>query len=450
MFNYTKTHIAYETCPLSGHDCSLDRRCRRKRHPSLLVRHSSIHRFGMDEFSGNILFFVSLALLVGLYLGLQSVFEDITRYAMSFFQRKASIVVAETPSGEHIAITTEDEPQQAMQSSDTFSNAVCETLENEVEVSTHPKTEPFEVLDVWEDGTHHIRFPDGSEGYADEGLTDKEIIFQNQHQSSDLYFDEDELIEKFLSEMTEEERYDYEHNIKRVKIANNEEDEYSCFSSIPEHNVITNPDGSTTIEEYESTVFITADGRVIFLDQLDEMIKFYNEYKETTEKIISQKKECEEAYDELKRNEDVYNLEQVAFICAYITHTMKHFMESHELDKLHHNAKLWTKKATATFTSVHLRSDHLSKEDLKHLGYNKGKFLRLKGPVIATFIKNVFQETFSTHKVTAINAKLTESNPDKDRIPLLSAEQMDALFAHFKRYKTINLKIAENIGQGKK
>lgn len=416
---------------------------------SLLIRHASIHRFGMDEFSGNILFFIGLALLIGLYLAFQSVFEDISRAVVNFFRREESVAIAETSSGEHIAIATIDEPQQTMQFTDTVSTERCDVIDDETEVSTLPQSDAFEVLDVWEDGTRHIRFADGSEGYAGEGMSDEEILFQNQYQSSNLYLDEDELLENFLSELSDQERFDFENNIKRVRIDNNEE-EYGCFSSVPEQNVINNADGSTTIEEYESTVFITADGRVVFLDLLDEMIKFYDEHKDTTEKIISQKKECEEAYDELKRNEDVYNLEQVSFICAYITHTMKHFMESHELDKLHHNAKLWTKKATATFTSVQLRSDHLSKEDLKHLGYNIGKFLRLKGPVIATFIKNVFQETFSTHKVTTINAKLTESNPDKDRIPLLSAEQMDAMFAHFKRYKTINLKIAENIGQGKK
>lgn len=416
---------------------------------SLLIRHASIHRFGMDEFSGNILFFIGLALLIGLYLAFQSVFEDISRAVVNFFRREESVAIAETSSGEYIAIATIDEPQQTMQFTDTVSTERCDVIDDETEVSTLPQSDAFEVLDVWEDGTRHIRFADGSEGYAGEGMSDEEILFQNQYQSSNLYLDEDELLENFLSELSDQERFDFENNIKRVRIDNNEE-EYGCFSSVPEQNVINNADGSTTIEEYESTVFITADGRVVFLDLLDEMIKFYDEHKDTTEKIISQKKECEEAYDELKRNEDVYNLEQVSFICAYITHTMKHFMESHELDKLHHNAKLWTKKATATFTSVQLRSDHLSKEDLKHLGYNIGKFLRLKGPVIATFIKNVFQETFSTHKVTTINAKLTESNPDKDRIPLLSAEQMDAMFAHFKRYKTINLKIAENIGQGKK
>lgn len=56
------------------------------------------------------------------------------------------------------------------------------------------------------------------------------------------------------------------------------------------------------------------------------MIKFYNEHRETTEKIITQKTECDEAYEELLRNEELYNTEQVTFICAYITYTMQGFM----------------------------------------------------------------------------------------------------------------------------
>ena len=115
---------------------------------SLLVRHASIHRFGMDEFSGNILFFVSLALLVGLYLGLQSVFEDITRYVMNFFQRKEAVVVAETSSGEHIAIRTADEPQQVMQFTDTSSNTECEVLGDEADVPllTHNSRQASESI----------------------------------------------------------------------------------------------------------------------------------------------------------------------------------------------------------------------------------------------------------------------------------------------------------------
>ena len=64
-------------------------------------------------------------------------------------------------------------------------------------------------------------------------------------------------------------------------------------------------------------------------------------------------------------------------------------MKSHELDKLHNNAKIWTINPLAHFGSVQLRSNHLSKEDLKHLGYNVGKLLKLKGENIALFIKKL-------------------------------------------------------------
>ena len=66
------------------------------------------------------------------------------------------------------------------------------------------------------------------------------------------------------------------------------------------------------------------------------------------------------------------------------------------------------KKPLADFNAVKLRKKHqLSKEDLKHLGYNIGKFLRLKGPVIATFVKTVFYEPFSNLQIQSINSKLT-------------------------------------------
>ena len=62
---------------------------------------------------------------------------------------------------------------------------------------------------------------------------------------------------------------------------------------------------------------------------------------------------------------------------------MEQSMEAHELTKLHHNALAWAIDPTTSFNAVQLRSDNLSKEDLKHLGYNVGKFLRLQGEVIA-------------------------------------------------------------------
>lgn len=43
---------------------------------ALLVRHAAIYRFGTDTFTGNVLFGVIFFLLVGLYLGFQSVIEN--------------------------------------------------------------------------------------------------------------------------------------------------------------------------------------------------------------------------------------------------------------------------------------------------------------------------------------------------------------------------------------
>ena len=57
------------------------------------------------------------------------------------------------------------------------------------------------------------------------------------------------------------------------------------------------------------------------------------------------------------------------------------------------------------------------------------------------FIKNVFADSFGTVQVGTIIAKLADRNPDKDRIPLLSAKEMTCLFDHYKHYKTINLDI---------
>lgn len=417
---------------------------------ALLVRHAAIYRFGTDAFTGNVLFGVIFILLVSLYLGFQSVIEDFSRAIYNFFRRKKAVVIAETTSGEQIAVPAMSEPLQMDYCSEATTTD-CEVLEEDVEFSNDLNEHPYEVIDIMDDGTRHIRFADGSEGYASAGLSDEEILLEHEYQTNCQDFDEDAIFQDFISGLTEQEKYDYENNIKRVKIESNEEYEFGCFATVPEQNVIDNHDGTTTIEEYESTVFITANGDVIFLQQLDDMIKFYNEHKETTEKIITQKKECDEAYEELLRNEELYNTEQVTFICAYITFTMQGFMESHELDKLHLNAKMWTKTPLADFNAVKLRKKHqLSKEDLKHLGYNIGKFLRLKGPVIATFVKTVFYEPFSKLQLQSINSKLTDTNPDKDKIPLLSREQMDALFEHFKRYKTINLKVVENKGKSKK
>lgn len=117
---------------------------------------------------------------------------------------------------------------------------------------------------------------------------------------------------------------------------------------------------------------------------------------------------------------------------------MEQFMESNELDKLHNNAKIWTVNPLAQFDAVQLRSNHLTKEDLKHLGYNVGKFLRLQGGVIVRFVKKVFEKPFESTHVRTIEQKLRESKSTKERIPIHTADQMDKLFAHFQRYGNIN------------
>ena len=75
------------------------------------------------------------------------------------------------------------------------------------------------------------------------------------------------------------------------------------------------------------------------------------------------------------------------------------------------------------------------------MGYNVGNFLRLRGEIIARSVKHMFEEPFGTTHIRTIVAKLADRNPGKDRIPLLSADAMDQLFAHYKRYGNINLNI---------
>lgn len=413
---------------------------------ALLGRHAAIARFGTDEFTGNVLFAVFFVLTIGLYLGFQSVIEDVFNRLQALFRRREVMAIAETTTGEQIAMPTPEEPSvMPMQSSESISDEVCiekdevgfgEEIDNDYS--------SFEVLEIIE-GMRHIRFSDGTEAYVGMDLSDDEIRHQKAYDDSRDYEAElEEAYNMYVDSMTDEERYDYENRITRIKKNREYGEDVGFFSSVPIQDVHKNPDGSTLIEESEQEVYVTPDGSVYYLEDMGPICKFYEKYKdtiETHEEIITRKQQCDEAFEEMQRHEELYNLEQVSFICAYITHTMKQFMESHELDKLHNNARNWTKNPVAKFVAVRLRSNHLSKEDLKHLGYNVGKFLNLKGNEIALFVKNVFAESFGTVHVRTIIAKLADKNPDKDRIPLLSAKEMNYLFEHYKRYKTINLGI---------
>ncbi len=410
---------------------------------ALLGRHAAIHRFDTDQFTGNILFAVFFVLSIGLYCGFQSVIEDVFNRLSTLFRRREVMAIAETPTGEKVSVSTTDVQEIQEQCSTPIPETAC-VAENKGESKVAiPMNEnrPFEVLEIVDD-MRHIRFPDGEEAYVGMELSDDEIMIEKSYNDSRDYDAElEEAYNVYLDSMTDEERYDYEHGVTRIQKKREYDEDVGFFSSVCIQDVHKNPDGSTLIEETEQEVYVTPDGSVYYLEDMGPICNFYEKYKdsiETHEEIITRKQQCDEAFNELKRHEELYNLEQVSFICAYITHTMEQFMESHELDKLHNNAKIWTVNPLARFDAVQLRSNHLTKEDLKHLGYNVGKFLRLQGGVIARFVKKVFEKPFESTHVRTIEQKLRESKSTKERIPIHTADQMDKLFAHFQRYGNIN------------
>ena len=409
---------------------------------ALLGRHAAIHRFGTDLFTGNILFAVFFVLSIGLYCGFQSVIEDVFNRLSTLFRRREVMAIAETPTGEKVSVSTTDVPEIQEQCSTPIPETAC-VAENKGESKVAiPMNEnrPFEVLEIV-DGMRHIRFPDGEEAYVGMELSDDEIMIEKSYNDSRDYDAElEEAYNVYLDSMTDEERYDHEHGVTRIQKKREYDEDVGFFSSVCIQDVHKNPDGSTLIEETEQEVYVTPDGSVYYLEDMGPICDFYEKHKdniESHEEIMTRKQRCDEAFNELKRHEELYNLEQVSFICAYITHTMEQFMESHELDKLHNNAKIWTVNPLARFDAVQLRSNHLTKEDLKHLGYNVGKFLRLQGGVIARFVKKVFEKPFESTHVRTIEQKLRESKSTKERIPIHTADQMDKLFAHFQRYGNI-------------
>ncbi|WP_304523428.1 hypothetical protein [Bacteroides acidifaciens] len=410
---------------------------------ALLGRHAAIHRFGTDQFTGNILFAVFFVLSIGLYCGFQSVIEDVFNRLSTLFRRREVMAIAETPTGEKVSVSTTDVQEIQEQCSTPIPETAC-VAENKGESKVAiPMNEnrPFEVLEIVDD-MRHIRFPDGEEAYVGMELSDDEIMIEKSYNDSRDYDAElEEAYNVYLDSMTDEERYDHEHGVTRIQKKREYDEDVGFFSSVCIQDVHKNPDGSTLIEETEQEVYVTPDGSVYYLEDMGPICDFYEKHKdniESHEEIMTRKQRCDEAFNELKRHEELYNLEQVSFICAYITHTMEQFMESHELDKLHNNAKIWTVNPLARFDAVQLRSNHLTKEDLKHLGYNVGKFLRLQGGVIARFVKKVFEKPFESTHVRTIEQKLRESKSTKERIPIHTADQMDKLFAHFQRYGNIN------------
>lgn len=439
---------------------------------ALLGRHAAINRFGTDDFTGNILFVVFFILLIGLYVSIQPVFETI--FKRLFSQRTSAIMIAETPSGEHVAIPANDEQLERMQLSApalTSECHECDVCEEDVEFAEDSEPKEFEVIETLDD-LRHIRFADGSDAYVGEGLSEDEIMAEKAYLDNLDDDSEENLIEchtfiphgdgcpsfeEYMSGKSFEEIEDassewlslqpanIQEDIKRgnthVRVTPHYDTPVGCFSSIGFENRIAQGNGKYIIEHEKHDVYVSADGQPYFLSELEEALKAYEirkEHGEIPDEILVQKKQCETAHKEFQEEDMKFSLAQIEFLCAYITHMMQPYLEVDELHKLHHNAKIWTVNAAPPFTPVNLRSNHLTKEDLKHLGYNVGKFLRLQGGVIARFVKKVFEKPFESTNVRTIEQKLRESKLTKERIPIHTADQMDKLFAHFQRYGNIN------------
>lgn len=436
---------------------------------ALLGRTVAIHRFGTDEFTGNILFAVFFVLSIGLYCGFQSAIESLFDRISLVFRRKEKLVIVSTTDGDEIAIAISDEPQNAME----YSASVENTFAEEMYCPEDDYPEDYSGGEIVEDSDDNDEYVIQNGNKVKLGSIDiDDVVFaeleHNIKEYSSLqeriksrgeypYFEDfigghgldeisesDTLYNEWVSLQPKHIRKELELGIYRVRAYPENNDSIGCFTRTAKENRIKEDNGNIRIEEWEEEAYISADGDVYYPDQLEAAIKAMKSDKEQTElqmKLLSQHEQCNAAHEELKEEDMKFSMAQIEFLCAYITHMMHPYMEADELQKLHHNAKIWTVHAMPPFTPVNLRSDHLTKEDLKHLGYNVGKFLRLQGGVIARFVKKVFEKPFESTQIRTIEQKLRETKSTKERIPIHTRDQMDKLFRHFQRYGNINLDI---------
>ena len=438
---------------------------------ALLGRHAAITRFGTDEFTGNVLFAVFLILTIGLYFGFQSAIESLFDRLSSLFQRKKRVAIANTTAGEEVAIEVPDEPNDTTDYS-------APTTQQEIEENAYYPDDDYpedysggEIIETEDD--EEAEYIEINGQMVKIGLVDiDDVVFveleHNIKEYSSLqerielrgeypYFEDyigghsveevtesDALYNEWVSLQPKHIKKELELGIYRVRAYPESNDKIGCFTKTAKENRIKEDNGNIRIEEWEEEAYISADGDVYSPEQLEAAInamKSDNEQTDIQKKLLSQHELCNAAHEELKEEDMKFSMAQIEFLCAYITYMMQPYLDADELQKLHHNAKIWTVHAMPPFTPVNLRSDHLTKEDLKHLGYNVGKFLRLQGGVIARFVKKVFEKPFESTQIRTIEQKLRESKSTKERIPIHTRDQMDKLFKHFQRYGNINLDI---------
>lgn len=438
---------------------------------ALLGRHAAITRFGTDEFTGNVLFAVFLVLTIGLYFGFQSAIESLFDRLLSVFQRKKQVAIANTTAGEEVAVELPDEPLNEMDDStasagqviqkdlyypdddypeDYSGGEIIETEDDEeaeyIEINGQMvKIGPVDIDDVvFVELEHNIK---------EYSSLQERIELRGEYPYFEDYFgghsveevtESDALYSEWVSLQPKHIKKELELGIYRVRAYPESNDKIGCFTKTAKENRIKEDNGNIRIEEWEEEAYISADGDVYSPEQLEAAInamKADNEQTDIQKKLLSQHELCNAAHEELKEEDMKFSMAQIEFLCAYITYMMQPYLDADELQKLHHNAKIWTVHAMPPFTPVNLRSNHLTKEDLKHLGYNVGKFLRLQGGVIARFVKKVFEKPFESTQIRTIEQKLRESKSTKERIPIHTRDQMDKLFKHFQRYGNINVDI---------
>lgn len=437
---------------------------------ALLGRHAAITRFGTDEFTGNVLFAVFFVLTIGLYCGFQSAIESLFERIGLFFRKKEQLAILSTTTGEEVAVAIPDETQNTMEYSTPAESTVAE---EEPCCSEDDYPEDYnggEIIEDSDDDDEYvilngnkvklgpIDVDDVVFANLEDNITEYDSLMERNAARGEFpYFEDyigghsveevlesDALYNEWVSLQPKHIRKELELGIYRVRAYPESNDSIGCFTKTAKENRIKEDNGNIRIEEWEEEAYISADGDVYYSDQLEAAIKALKSDKEQTElqmKLLSQHEQCNAAHEELKEEDMKFSMAQIEFLCAYITHMMHPYMEADELQKLHHNAKIWTVHAMPPFTPVNLRSNHLTKEDLKHLGYNVGKFLRLQGGVIARFVKKVFEKPFESTQIRTIEQKLRETKSNKERIPIHTRDQMDKLFRHFQRYGNINLDI---------
>ena len=147
--------------------------------------------------------------------------------------------------------------------------------------------------------------------------------------------------------------------------------------------------------------------------RLFRQLKSDKEQSDIQKKLLSQHELCNAAHEELKEEDMKFSMAQIEFLCAYITHMMQPYLDADELQKLHHNAKIWTVHEMPPFTPVNLRSNHLTKEDLKHLGYNVGKFLKLQGVSLPDSSRRFLKSRLKAPRSVPSNKNSVRANQQK-------------------------------------